>query len=86
MESMPAVAQVLQREGDAPPVVEHDLALRLPAAQRVPDGHDRNRVGQVGPERGRRVKWLHDQAVHSLVAEPPGEGEFPLRVTAGVHD
>ncbi len=77
---------MLQRERDAAPVVEHDLALRLPAVQRVADGHDRDRRGQLRPQRGGRVERLDDQAVHPLVAEPPREGQLPLGVAARVHD
>jgi hypothetical protein len=80
------VAQVLQRQGHAGPVVEDDLSRRARPGQPVADRHHRQALAQLGPERRRRVHRLHDQRVHPLVTELAGHRVLPDRVAGGVQD
>ncbi|GAA2216248.1 hypothetical protein GCM10009850_117170 [Nonomuraea monospora] len=77
-------AQVLQGERHPAAVVEDDLAGR--AGDGVADRDDRQRLAQLGPERGGRVDRLHDHAVDALVAELLGQGPLSGRVAECVED
>ena len=79
-------AEVLEALQDAALVVEHHLAGRGDAGERVADRDRRDLPGDRGPAAARRSDRHDDQAVDALVDEALRELELPGGLAVGVGD
>ena len=78
--------QVPERRRDAAVGVEHDLAGRRHAGERVADRDHRHRAGDRAPVVAGRPNRRGDQAIHAVVDETPGQLELTAGLAVGVRD